>query len=362
MPPVDRLRDSAGNSGFGVTDRSTRRVRRLVAARSTRASISWYPCGTTGESPTLTEDERVRVVELVVEEAAGRVPVLAGAGGYDTREVISTARRMKRGRRGHPVRHPVLQQADAGRAVPALQRDRRRASALPMIVYNVPGRTGCNIEAATLVRLARIPNIVGVKEASGNMSQMCEICRAVPTDFIVLSGDDALTLPLMAVGGRGHHLGGLERGARRDGAAWSSWPSAATSPRRARLHDRLLPLMHGQLHRVEPDPGEERDGGDGPARRGLPAADGAAARRVARRGSAQVLETIWALLARTAASHDDAGSRRSQRSSTAGAAGRSRTPRARRSRELRAALSAGERARGRAGSRRRRPAGASTRG
>ena len=178
-------------------------VRRL-ARRQIDAGIHFLvPCGTTGESPTLSEDERVRIVQLVVEEAAGSVPVLAGAGGYDTREVIHTARRMKQaGAQGllsvtpyynKPTPEGLFQHysAIAGEV------------GLPVIVYNVPGRTGCNIDVATLVRLSGVPGIVGVKEASGNISQMVEICGAVPKDFLVLSGDDALTLSLMAVGGHG---------------------------------------------------------------------------------------------------------------------------------------------------------------
>jgi 4-hydroxy-tetrahydrodipicolinate synthase len=178
-------------------------VRRL-ARRQIDAGIHFLvPCGTTGESPTLTEDERVRVVQLVVEEAAGRVPVLAGAGGYDTKEVIHSARRMKQAGAGgilsvtpyynKPTPEGLFQHysAIAGEV------------GLPIVVYNVPGRTGCNVDVATLVRLSGVPGIVAVKEASGNISQMVEICGAVPRDFLVLSGDDALTLPLMAVGGHG---------------------------------------------------------------------------------------------------------------------------------------------------------------
>ena len=161
------------------------------------------PCGTTGEAPTLTHRDKLRIVELVVEEANGTVPVLAGAGGYDTREVIELARDMERvGADGilsvtpyynKPTQEGLYQHY---RAIAA-------RTSLPIIVYNVPGRTGCNVEPRTLVRLAAIPTIVGVKEASGNMQQMCEVCRAVPDGFYVLCGDDALALPLMAVGGRG---------------------------------------------------------------------------------------------------------------------------------------------------------------
>ena len=178
-------------------------VRRL-ARRQIDAGIHFLvPCGTTGESPTLTEDERVRVVELVVQEAAGKVPVLAGAGGYDTREVIHVGKRMRQvGAQGILSVTPYY-----NKPTPEGLYQHYKAIAegvgLPLIVYNVPGRTGVNVEPKTLARLATIPNIVGVKEASGNMGQICEVCRSVPGDFIVLSGDDSLTLPLMAIGGRG---------------------------------------------------------------------------------------------------------------------------------------------------------------
>ncbi len=175
-----------------------------LARRQIDAGIHFLvPCGTTGEVPTLTEAEQVRVVELVVKEAKGRVPVLAGAGGYNTHEVIEAGRRMRAaGADGllsvtpyynKPTPEGLFQHYSAIAA----------GVGLPIIVYNVPGRTGVNVDPATLTRLSAVQNIVGVKEASGNVTQMCEICASVPNDFIVLSGDDALTLPLMAVGGRG---------------------------------------------------------------------------------------------------------------------------------------------------------------
>jgi len=161
------------------------------------------PCGTTGEVPTLTEDEQVTVVELVVAEARGKVPVLAGAGGYNTREVIHMGQRMRAaGADGLLSVTPYYNKPTPDGLVQHY-RAIGEAVGLPIVVYNVPGRTGCNVDPATLVRLAEIPQVVAVKEASGNVSQMCEICASVKDDFIVLSGDDALTLPLMAVGGRG---------------------------------------------------------------------------------------------------------------------------------------------------------------
>ena len=217
-------------------------VKRL-AKRQIDAGIHFLvPCGTTGESPTLSDDERLRVVELVVEEAAGRVPVLAGAGGYDTKEVIHSAKRMKRaGAAGilsvtpyynKPTPEGLFQHysAIAGEV------------GLPIIVYNVPGRTGCNVDVATLVRLSGVPGIVGVKEASGNITQMVEICGAVPRDFIVLSGDDALTLPLMAVGGRGIiSVAGNEVPA--EMARMVEHAESGDFAAARRIHDELLPLM-----------------------------------------------------------------------------------------------------------------------
>jgi 4-hydroxy-tetrahydrodipicolinate synthase len=161
------------------------------------------PCGTTGESPTLTHEEHLRVVEIAVKLGKGRVPILAGAGGYNTMEVISRARELaKIGADGilsvtpyynKPTQEGLYQHfRTIAEAVP-----------LPIILYSVQGRTGVNIEPATVKRLAEVENIVGIKEASGNISQMAAILNSVPDDFIVLSGDDAITLPLMAMGGRG---------------------------------------------------------------------------------------------------------------------------------------------------------------
>jgi 4-hydroxy-tetrahydrodipicolinate synthase len=178
-------------------------VRRL-ARRQIDAGIHFLvPCGTTGESPTLDDDERTRIVEILADEADGKVPLLAGAGGYDTKEVIRAARAMQEAGASGLLSVTPYYNKPTPEGLYQHYRAIAESTSLPIIVYNVPGRTGVNVDVATLVRMAQIPNIVGVKEASGNVSQMCEICRAVPPDFIVLSGDDSLTLPLMAVGGRG---------------------------------------------------------------------------------------------------------------------------------------------------------------
>jgi 4-hydroxy-tetrahydrodipicolinate synthase len=178
-------------------------VRRL-ARRQIDAGVHFLcPCGTTGENPTLTDAERLRIIEIVVEESKGTVPVLAGAGGYDTKEVIHIAAEMaRRGASGFLSVTPYYNKPTQ-EGLFQHYRAFAESTRLPIVVYNVPGRTGVNVEAATLVRLAKIPNIVGVKEASGNVGQMCDIVNAVPSEFLVHSGDDALTLPLMAIGGRG---------------------------------------------------------------------------------------------------------------------------------------------------------------
>lgn len=179
------------------------RLRRLVQRQIDGGIDFLVPCGTTGESPTLTHREHLRVVEIALEEAHGRVPVLAGAGGYNTAEVIHLAKELKSlGANGilsvTPYYNKPTQEG-------LYQHYKAIASAvtLPIVVYSVQGRTGVNVEPGTLKRLAAIDNIVGVKEASGNIAQQAAVLQAVPDRFAVLSGDDAITLPLIALGGRG---------------------------------------------------------------------------------------------------------------------------------------------------------------
>jgi 4-hydroxy-tetrahydrodipicolinate synthase len=184
-----------------LVDEST--LRSLVR-RQIDAGIDFLcPCGTTGESPTLTHEELLRAVEITVEEAKRRVPVLAGAGGYNTREVITLiAELQERGVSGvlsvtpyynKPTQEGLYQHY---RAI-------AESTSLPIVVYSVQSRTGVNVEPSTVMRLAEIPNIVGIKEASGSISQMASILARVPVSFSVLAGDDAIALPLIALGGRG---------------------------------------------------------------------------------------------------------------------------------------------------------------
>ncbi len=178
-------------------------LRKLVRRQIEGGVHFLVPCGTTGENPTLTRAEHLRVVAITLEEAQGRVPVLAGAGGYNTTEVVELAREMEAlGADGllsvtpyynKPTQEGLYQHY---RAIAA-------ATRLPIVLYNVPGRCGTNLEPATVTRLARIENIVGVKEASGNIGQMAAVLNAVPDDFVVLAGDDSVALPLFALGGKG---------------------------------------------------------------------------------------------------------------------------------------------------------------
>ena len=177
---------------------------RALVRRQIEAGIDFLvPCGTTGESPTLTQKEHLRVVEITLEEAKGKVPVVAGAGGYNTTEVIHMAKEIEAmGADGllsvtpyynKPTQEGLFQHYKAIAA----------ETKLPIIIYSVQGRTGINVEPSTLKRLSEIPNFVAVKEASGNISQMARVVHEVPSDFHVLSGDDSITIPLIALGGKG---------------------------------------------------------------------------------------------------------------------------------------------------------------
>ena len=228
-------------------------VRRL-ARRQVEGGIHFLvPCGTTGESPTLSEDERVRIVELIVEEAAGRVPVLAGAGGYDTRDVIQTAQRMKRAGAAGILSVTPYYNKPTPEGLFQHYRAIAGETGMPVIVYNVPGRTGVNVDVATLERLSAVPGIVGVKEASGNVSQMCEVCRQVPQEFLVLSGDDALTLPLMAVGGHGV-ISVLSNEAPAEMAKMVEFAERNDFAAARRIHAQLMPLMTANFVESNPIP------------------------------------------------------------------------------------------------------------
>ena len=185
---------------FSIDERAMRRLVR----RQVDAGVNFLvPCGTTGESPTLSREETLRVAEITVNEAQGRIPVMAGAGGYNTAEVVALARELESlGVDGllsvtpyynRPTQEGLYQHYKAI----------ANAVSLPIFIYSIQKRTGVNVEPATLKRLAEIENIAGVKEASGDIAQMASILGHLAADFTVFSGDDAIALPLIALGGRG---------------------------------------------------------------------------------------------------------------------------------------------------------------
>jgi len=178
-------------------------LRRLVQFQLREGIDFLVPCGTTGEAPTLEHDEYLDVIRVVVEEARGKVPVVAGAGGNSTRKVVDVVREIR------PIGVQAILSVAPYYNKPTQEglyqhfKTIAESTDLPVILYNVPGRTSSNIEPATVARLSKIPNIVGVKEASGSIVQQMEVLTAVERGFRVLSGDDAFTFPLMALGGVG---------------------------------------------------------------------------------------------------------------------------------------------------------------
>jgi 4-hydroxy-tetrahydrodipicolinate synthase len=228
-------------------------LRRLVDFQITEGIDMLLPCGTTGEGATLDADETNRVTEIVVEQARGRVPVIMGAGSNSTAKAIHATKAAKKlGADGvlsvGPYYNKPTQQGfyEHFKAI-------AEAEDIPVIVYNVPGRTGSNIEAKTMIRLAAIPNIVAVKEASGNLGQIMDIIKERPPEFRVLSGDDAIALAVVAMGGDGvvsvvsNEAPGLMREIM-DAAL------AGDLIRAREVHYRLLPLMNANFVESNPIP------------------------------------------------------------------------------------------------------------
>jgi len=178
-------------------------LKKLVTFQIDSGTDGIVPCGTTGESATLSFEEHERVIDIVLDSADGRVPVIAGTGSNNTKEAVALTRYAKKaGVSGALVITPYYNKPTQD----GLYRHFRtvaESADIPIILYNVPGRTGVNMAAQTVARLAEIPNIVGVKEASGNLTQVCDIIRMTPKKFCVLSGDDALFFPMMALGAKG---------------------------------------------------------------------------------------------------------------------------------------------------------------
>jgi len=229
------------------------KVRELVDFHVAHGTDGLVPCGTTGESPTLSHDEHKRVVEIVIEQAAGRIPVVAGTGSNSTAEAIDlTVHAARAGATGALLVSPYYNKPTQEGLYRHFRTIAEAAPELPQIVYNIQSRTAVNVETDTLARLAQIPNIVGVKEASGSLDQMTAVVLACGPDFTVLSGDDNLTLPLMAVGGRGvisvasNEIPG-EMAQMVEAAERNDFAGARA------IHTRILPLM--QANFVESNPG-----------------------------------------------------------------------------------------------------------
>ncbi len=185
---------------------------RAIDEKALRAFVEWQvaegvhfvvPCGSTGEAATMTLEEHERVVAITVEQVAGRVPVVAGAGSNDTQKAIALTKLVKGLGATHALHVSPMYNKPPQRGIVEHYKAIAEAVALPVVVYNVPGRTASNIEAETTLELAEIPGIVATKEASGNLSQISEILRNRPEGFSVLSGDDPLALQVMALGGDG---------------------------------------------------------------------------------------------------------------------------------------------------------------
>ena len=178
-------------------------LRKLVDWQIAEGIHFVVPCGSTGEAVTLTPAEHRRVVEITVEQAEGRVPVVAGAGSNDTAKAVALSKEMKAAGATHLLHVSPMYNKPPQRGIIAHFEKIADATDLPIIVYNVPGRTGSNIEAKTTLALAEVPHVIAVKEASGNMAQILDILRDCPEQFSVLSGDDEMTLGIMAAGGDG---------------------------------------------------------------------------------------------------------------------------------------------------------------
>ena len=229
-------------------------LRNLVAWQVESGIDFLVPCGTTGETPTLTHDEWLQVIDVTAEVAAGRVPIVAGATSNSTSDAIQKAQEAA----ARPGVSAILT-ASPYYNKPTQEGQYRHFRAIaeaidkPVILYNVPGRTSANLEPATLARLLEVPNIAGVKEASGNMTQIAEICNLVPEHFSVLSGDDAVTLPVIALGGVGvisvaSNEIPAEMAAITRAALSNDWDSAR------RLHRRYLALMQANFIESSPLP------------------------------------------------------------------------------------------------------------
>jgi 4-hydroxy-tetrahydrodipicolinate synthase len=234
-----------------------------IDEKALRSFVAWQveskidflvPCGTTGETPTLTRDEWLQVIETTIEVVAGRVPIVAGATSNCTAEAVERAKTVAAIRgvdailTASPYYNKPTQEGQ-------YQHFKAIAEAVdkPLVLYNVPGRTAANIEPATLARLAKIPNIAAVKEASGNLSQIADVCNAVPDDFLVFSGDDAVTLPVISLGGVGI-ISVASNEIPKEMAEMTRAALAGDWTPARKIHRKFLPLMQANFLESNPMP------------------------------------------------------------------------------------------------------------
>ena len=239
------------------------RANGAIDEQALRSLVEWQigsgvhflvPCGTTGETPTLSQEEWLRVIDLTVEVANRRVPIVAGATSNSTADAVQKAKTVA-SRPGVDAILTASPYYNKPTQEGQYQHFKAIAEAIdkPIVLYNVPGRTAANIEPATLARLARIENIVAVKEASGSMTQIAEVLNAVPENFTVLSGDDAVTLPVISLGGQGiisvaSNVIPAEISKMTQLALDGDWPAAR------KLHRKFLPLMQALFLESNPMP------------------------------------------------------------------------------------------------------------
>jgi 4-hydroxy-tetrahydrodipicolinate synthase len=233
-----------------------------VDERALRALVDWQidegvhylvPCGSTGEAVTLTPAEHRRVVEVVVDQARGRVPIVAGAGSNDTRRAVALSKEMRDAGATHLLHVSPMYNKPPQRGMVAHFRAVAEATELPVIMYNVPGRTASNMAPETTLALAAEPNIVGIKEASGDLGQITRIIRERPPGFAVISGDDAMTLAVMSAGGDGV-ISVVSNVAPRPMAALAERCRSGDRAEAQRLHDRLHPWMQAAFVESNPIP------------------------------------------------------------------------------------------------------------
>jgi 4-hydroxy-tetrahydrodipicolinate synthase len=225
--------------------------RELVEWQIAEGTNGLVPVGTTGESPTLSHKEHEQVVEWCVDQAKGRVPVVAGAGSNSTAEAVSLSKHAEKAGADAVLVVTPYYNKPTQEGLYQHYKAIANGTSLPIVLYNVPGRTGVNIDVATVVRLAEIPNIVGTKEASANVIQMCEIYASVPERFLLLGGDDPLTVAVMAIGGRGI-ISVASNAAPAEMVQIMEMAEKGDFAGARRLHSWLLPLI--QVNFIEANP------------------------------------------------------------------------------------------------------------